>query len=151
MSKRRSVTFAKADVGKVVALASELTDVPVSRRCEQIDWGKCFICQSETSEKLQCSTDARTIDSATAYDELGERMLKFHAIDSLPVPLDIEELSDSKSLGASLFHHAAKFHKKCKLKFGNEKLEKAMKRSESVSSRNEEKSLSITGLFYLQV
>ena len=33
-------------------------------------------------------------------------------------------------MGTTLFNHSAKFHKMCKLKFGKEKLEKAIKQHE---------------------
>ena len=43
----------------------------------------------------------------------------------LPVPI-----KGKLALGDSLTGHAAKFHKSCKLNFGNEKLDKAMKKFE---------------------
>ena len=49
----------------------------------------------------------------------------------LPAPLKMNKLKGKLGLGDSLPpHHAAKFQKLCKLKFGNEKLQKAMKRFE---------------------
>ena len=45
----------------------------------------------------------------------------------IPVPMDVDELSGGEALGTSLFNHPVKFHKTCKLKFGDEKLEKAIK------------------------
>ena len=100
-----------------------------------IDWDRCFICQLD-SDKLQSSNDSRTVEPAKAYKELGDRILQFDSINALPVPLDIGKLSGTNSLGKSLFIHAAKFHKTCKLKFGNEKLAKAMQRREKEKQVN---------------
>ena len=46
----------------------------------------------------------------------------------LPVPLEMNKLRSKLELGDSLTRHATKFYKSCKLKFGNEKLDKAMKK-----------------------
>ena len=48
----------------------------------------------------------------------------------LPVPLKMNKLRGKLQLGDSLTCHVAKFHKSCKLKFGNEKLDKAVKKFE---------------------
>ena len=41
--------------------------------------------------------------------------------------MEVDELSEGEVLGTSLFNHSAKFYKMCKLKFGKENLEKAIK------------------------
>ena len=65
-----------------------------------------------------------------ANGELGDRILKFELLNALLVPIEVDELSGGKALGTSLFNHSSKFHKTGKLKFGKEKLEKAIKRHE---------------------
>ena len=44
--------------------------------------------------------------------------------------MEVDELSGGEALGTSLFNPSIKFHKTCKLKFGKENLEKAIKRHE---------------------
>ena len=129
---------------------TELTDTPVRQRsyekheinwdkcfiCQrsyekhEINWDKCFICQRDSTEKLQSSVEARSTDPVKAYEELGERIVKFESVNALPVPMEVDDLSGGEASRTSLFNHSAKFHKTCKLKFGKEKLEKAIKRHE---------------------
>ena len=54
-----------------------------------------------------------------------------------PVLIDIDKLrGTTETLGESLFNNSAKFHKSCKLKFGNEKLQRAMKKSQKVNEES---------------
>ena len=133
MSKRKSVIVVRSDSTKVAAQISTTTNVPVRQvnlEKLKVDWEKCFICQTETRETLHSSSEAWSNDPAKAYSDLGERILKFESLNLLPVPLNLDELSGGTALGTSLLNHKVKFNKTCKLKFGNEKLEKAIKRHE---------------------
>ena len=92
-------------------------------------------------------------DPAKAYSDLGDRILKFESLNLLPVPLNLNELSGGTALGTLLLNHKSKFRKTCKLKFGNEKLEKAIKRHEKQDKYEEQspskgKSASCTNLVY---
>ena len=86
----------------------------------EINWDKCFICQRDSTEKLQSSVEARSTDPVKAYEELGERIVKFESVNALPVPMEVDDLSGGEASRTSLFNHSAKFHKTCKLKFGKE-------------------------------
>ena len=65
--------------------------------------------------------------------------MKFNDISLLPVPLNIDDLSGSGTLGESLYQNGVKFHKTCKLKFGNQKLEREMKKANKQGSSEGEK------------
>ena len=124
MSKRRSVAVVHKDNRKVIAKTSELTDTPVRQRSYvkyEINWDNCFIRHRDSAEKLQSSLEVPSTD-----EELDDHILKSESLNALAVPMGVDELSRGKA-GTSLFNHAAKFHKTCKLKFGKEKLEKAIK------------------------
>ena len=143
MSKRKSVIVVRSDSAKVAAQISTTTNVPVrqvNREELKVDWEKCFICQTETGETLHSSSEAWSNDPAKAYSDLGERILKFESLNLLPVPLNLDELSGGTALGTSLLNHKAKFHKPCKFKFGNKKLEKAIKRHEKQEKYEEQSS-----------
>ena len=143
MSKRKSVIVVRNDSAKVAAQISTTISVPVrqvNREELNVDWEKCFICQTETRETLQSSSEARSSDPAKAYSDLGEGILKFESLNLLPVPLNLDELSGGTALGTSLLNHKAKFHKTCKFKFGNKKLEKAIKRHEKQEKYEEQSS-----------
>ena len=132
-----------SDSAKVAAQISTTTNVPVrqvNREELKVDWEKCFICQTETRETLQSSSEARSSDPAKAYSNLGERILKFESLNLLLVPVNLNQLSGGTAPGTSLLNHKAKFHKTCKLKFGNEKLEKAIKRHEKQEKYEEQSS-----------
>ena len=128
MSKRRSISFIKSNSAKKHA--------PVEGKQTAIDWELCFLCQENSIEKLQCSKLANSsYNPFECYGELSERILKFDQLGALPIPLDIELLMDGhEQLPESLFRHSAKFHKSCKLKFGQVKLDRAIKQSSHSSS-----------------
>ena len=126
MSKRRSIKLVGNNGAKVAKADKEGEEDDE----EEIDWELCFICQTEESEKLQSSSDARSTSGIQAYNDLADRIIKFHSMNLLPVQLKMNKLRGTLELGDSLIRHAAKFHKSCKLKFGKEKLEKAMKKFE---------------------
>ena len=133
MSKRKSVIVVRSDSAKVAAQISTTTNVPVRQvnlEKLKVDWEKCFICQTETRETLQSSSEARSSDPAKAYSDFSKHILKFESLNLLPLPLNLNELSGSTVLGTLLLNHKATIQKTCKLKFGNEKLEKAIKRHE---------------------
>ena len=143
MSKRKSVIVVSSNSAKVAAQISITTNVPVrqvNREELKVDWEKCFICQTETRETLQSSSEPRSSDPAKAYNDLDERILKFESWNLLPVPLNLDELSGGTALGTSLLNNKAKFHKTCKLKFGNEKIEKVIKRHEKQEKFEEQSS-----------
>ena len=133
MSKRRSVAVVRQDSGKVIAQTPKLTDIPVRQRSykkHEINWDKCFICQRNSTEKLQSFLKVQSTDPVKAYEELLDRILKFELLNALLVPIEVDELSGGEALGTSLFNPSAKFHKMCKLKFGRKKLEKVIKQRE---------------------
>ena len=152
MSKRRSVAIVHKDNRKVIAQTSELTDTPVRQRSyvkHEINWDNCFIRHRDSTEKLQSSLEVRSTDNVKAYEEIDDHILKFESLNALAVPMEVDELSRSK-VGTSLFNHSAKFHKTCKLKFGKEKLEKAIKWDEKQDhTRTLEKHLTLKGKWNL--
>ena len=64
-----------------------------------------------------------------AYEDLADRIMKFDNIEMSPVFIDVNKLRGTETLGESLYNNSAKYHKSCKLKFGNEKLQRAIKKN----------------------
>ena len=94
MSKRRSVAAVREDSAKIIAQTSELTDTPIRQRSyekHKINWNKCFIWQKDSTKKLQSSLKAQLTDPVKAYQELGDRILKFEWLNVLPVPMELDE------------------------------------------------------------
>ena len=108
MSKRKSVIVVRSNSAKVAAQISTTTSVPVcqvKREELKVDWEKVFICQTETHETLQSSSEARSSDPAKAYRDLGECILKFVSFILLPLPSKLDEFSGGTALGTSLLNH----------------------------------------------
>lgn len=78
------------------------------------DWSKCFICQTDTVEKVLICTDA-------SYKKIQENIVEFQKHDCMPVQINIDRLN---SRGNSV----AKWHKSCYFKFCTSKLDRAKKR-----------------------
>ena len=131
MSKKRSINLLSSPISsKFQAQCSPASPTPMRRdsgesyrstRDSNIDndkteWRLCFLCQKQTSERLQCSVLSKT-DRKQLYDELADRIKEFHSIKMLPIPSNIVKLEDGLDLGQSLFTNSAKFHKIGKLKF----------------------------------
>ena len=127
MSKRKSIKVAGNNGAKVAKLDKEGKEDDDEK---EIDRNICFICQTQGSEKLQSSSNARSISASKASNDLADRIQKFYDMNLLPVPLKMNKLRRKLELGDSLTLRAVKFHKSCKLKFGNKKLDKAMKKFE---------------------
>ena len=132
MSKRRSIKLAGNNRAKVTKVDKERKEDDDEK---EIDRNLCFIFQNQRSEKLQSSLDAQSVSASQSCNGLADRIKKFHHMNVLPVPLKMNNLRWKLKLGDSLIRHAAKSHKSCKLKFRNEKLNKAMK-----TFKNQEKS-----------
>ena len=137
MSKKRNINLLSSPISsKFHAQSSASSSTPIRRDSgesyrstsdsnidnDKTDWTLCFLCQKQTSEKLQCPALSKT-DPKQLYDELADRIKEFHSIKMLPIPLNIPsnvvKLEDGLDLGQSLFTNSAKFHKSCKLKFAS--------------------------------
>ena len=97
MSKKRTI-----DIISSPTASKQARELSPSSANQRIDWKKCFICQEETSEKLQYSTSATSSDALNSYNELAERIHKFHTIAKMPVSMNID-LAGDMELGKSLY------------------------------------------------
>ena len=117
MSKKRSINLLSSSISsKFQAQSSPSLSTPMRRDSgesyrstsdsnidnDKTDWRLCFLCQKQTSEKLQCSALSKT-DPKQLYDELADRIKEFHSIKILPILLNIVKLEDGLDLGQSLF------------------------------------------------
>lgn len=88
-----------------------------------INWANCFICQRDTSEKLQSSMKATSAKPRELYHQLAERLIQYRNADMMPMEVDFSSLEDGGNLGESLYKHSALHHKSCKLLFSSSKLD----------------------------
>ena len=99
MSKRRSINIVSSKT-KVPAISSKFPPTDERYGEEKVNWDNCFISQTTTSEYFQSSIYINSSDSTksqTAYNELAKRILKFNDIGLSLVPLNIDDLSGSKT------------------------------------------------------
>ncbi len=92
----------------------------------EIDWKKCIICQEDTREPLKCPLlGPGTCDSKIeAYRSFLSNIEQFKAMNSLPTAIIFGEHESAESFSAN---HGS-WHKSCRLKYNNCKLERVKKR-----------------------
>ena len=96
--------------------------------CTQPDWNVCVLCQAKTSEPLQCPANSKRTDVGAGYRYVAENLIKFHELDAIPVGVNIQHLNIDTGLENVLYEHSAVWHKSCRNKIGNDKLQRASKR-----------------------
>lgn len=93
-----------------------------------VDWKKCILCQKSTSEVLQCPADSKRKDLGSGYESLGNNLRRFQELGCLPLKTDILSFDKDGRLTQILKEKSAKWHKSCRDKFSNLKLQRAEKR-----------------------
>ena len=93
-----------------------------------IDWNKCVLCQTNTSESLCCPADSKRGAKGTGYKTTAENLLAFKKLGCLPKTINLSRIDEGEGVEASFHHHKAKWHDSCRLKFNKTKLQRAEKR-----------------------
>ena len=94
------------------------------------DWTVCALCQTKTSEKLQCPAKAKQTSPGSTYHTLAENLIKFHEHGILSKCL-INRLDDGEGVEETFRKRMACFHLSCRSKYNSTKLKR--KSTESVS------------------
>lgn len=96
------------------------------------NWELCVLCQEETGTALQCPYAAKDNKApiGSGYKSLAGHLTNFNKLGQMPMNIDIERLDDGDGIEATLMRHRAGWHKKCRLKFNQTKLERLQKKSE---------------------
>jgi len=101
---------------------------------DQFDWDKCVVCQLTTDEKLQCPANSKRsdVDVGVGYETFAKNIEGFQQLgctsDSILVPATLLKLASDSPLAELFKEHQAKWHKNCKDRFNNTKLQRALKR-----------------------
>lgn len=98
---------------------------------ENMDWSLCAICQTKLPEPCKCPLDSLQEGSGLeAYSSFFQNVLLFREHNAMPVELKfaLEENVES------FVQNRARWHKSCRIKFANSKLERVIekKRKQSV-------------------
>ena len=75
-----------------------------SSRKTLIDWSKCFLCNEDTEDGLQCPAQSKRsdIERGTWYKTLADNIQRFHELQCLPMPIDDDLLSEKNGLAEKL-------------------------------------------------
>lgn len=96
------------------------------------DWSKCFLCQEDTTEVLQCPAESCRGTQGAGYSTITEFLEGFSVIDSLPKTLNLSRLDDGEGVEVTLKEHKAKWHDSCRLWYNKTELQRAEKRKRQV-------------------
>ena len=97
-----------------------------NNRVKETNWNLCFICQQETSSKLECPANSRHTDQEAVYVKIADQLKDFSSIGELPESLHARV--ESEDLLQSFIKCNAKFHKTYKNKYDSYHYERSCKR-----------------------
>lgn len=90
----------------------------VSKPAPSTNWDICVLCQAVTDEPLLCplrNTKKQSVGSG--YVSLAEDLVRFRALQHIPMDLNLERLDDGDGIESTLRRHNAGWHKTCRIKF----------------------------------
>ena len=104
----------------------DVTKPVTSKQQTPLDWELCVLCQEETAEPLQCPAASKRPDAGAGYVSLASNLPKFSELGELPQHVDLRRLDEGQGILAALTHHQAKWHKSCRIKYNNTKLQRTL-------------------------
>ena len=110
----------------------------------QNDWTSCILCQTKTSEPLQCPGKSKRFDIGSGYSTLAKNLERFSELGSIPLQLNISRLDEGKGIEYCLRDNVASWHKSCYLKFNTTKLRRAEKKRQTTEKTTEGSSAKFT-------
>ena len=108
------------------------------------DWSKCFLCQEDTTEVLQCPAESRRGRQGAGYSTITDLLEGFSVIDSLPKTLNLSRLDDGEGVEVTLKEHKAKWHDSCRLRYNKTELQRAEKRKRQVDDDHDDEDIAKT-------
>ena len=116
-------------LGDLITMAKRhvLVDATSSKRCKvarNTNWELCVLCQEDTGVALQCPVNSLRAPIGNGYISLASHLTKFCELGHMPMNIDIARLDDGDGLEATLTKHSARWHKACRLKVNQTKLER---------------------------
>ena len=102
---------------------------------KNVDWSSCIICQVHTNEKLECPSDLKRkgCDPFKTYQNTANNINRFRELNAIPI--DSLILSKEKYTSDLFLTMKAKFHKLCRNKFSDMKLQRMKQRINTIEIR----------------
>ena len=104
-----------------------LVDTPSSKHpkvARTTNWELCVLCQEDTGAALQCPANCLRASVGDGYISLAGHLTKFSELGRIPMNIDTARVNDGDGIEATLRRHNARWHKACRLKFNQTKLER---------------------------
>ena len=109
------------------SLVDASTPMPFKKPCIT-DWKLCVLCQKDTKAGLECPARSSKAPVGSGYKSLAEHLIQFQMHGCMPLDLDIKRLDDGDGIEATMMNHHACWHKACRVKFSQTKLERLERR-----------------------
>lgn len=119
-------------MAKIYKVVDPLRYPQASAQVVVTDWSKCFLCQEDSTEVLQCPAESRRGTQGAGYSTIADLLMGFSAIGCLPKTLNLSRLDDGEGVEATLKKHKARWHDSCRLRYNKTQLRRAEKRKRLV-------------------
>lgn len=115
----------------------------------ETDWALCFICQETKPESLTSPSKNTRQDQGSSYSILAEHLRRFNELELLPKSFLLSRLDEGSGVEAALSSNNARYHKTCRLRYNQTKLDRAEKRQLKIGTDEEEEVVSRKRTRYL--
>ena len=108
------------------------SDLESLTESKNVDWSSCIICQVHSYEKLECPSDFKHkgYDPFKTYQNIANNINRFQELNAIPI--DSLILSKEKCTPDLFLTMKAKFHKLCRNKFSDTKLQRMEQRINTI-------------------
>ena len=104
-------------MSKVVVISGEANITKPPTVSVVTDWNKCALCQTKTTDKIQCPTKSTRAHYISAYATFSENLSTFIELGNIPLNINPGRLDDGVEVLQSLENQQAWWHKKCYIQF----------------------------------
>ena len=96
-----------------------------------INWDLCALCQTKTSESLECPARSKRKDCGAGFTYVANNIEEFEELNLLPDTINVQKLNDGYGIESTLKDNNARWHKLCRNRIRNQKLETYKRRLDS--------------------
>ena len=89
----------------------DLTEASTSKRSKlppSTNWDICALCQLVSTEYLQCPLRSTKQHAGNGYTSLAEDLVRFQALQRMPMNISLERLDDGNDFESTLKSHNSK-------------------------------------------
>jgi len=98
--------------------------VPKPKKPCVTNWTLCVLCQEDTKAALECPAKSKRPSVGSGYISLAKHLMEFHSLGHMPMTINMERIDDGDGIEATMIRHQACWHKTCRVKFNQTKLDR---------------------------